>query len=135
MLAQRSFDENSHPSSSSVAEIVLQQNLFASADLVMPMLAHLSKKKDDRWLTIISSEIFDRRLLSKFDFEESKIRIIRTRDDDETLWMLWESLAVGTSGYVAASFNSKLSVQSFERQKLEQACKHGRSQAIILKTL
>lgn len=116
-----------------VSEIVIPAWEQASFELVLPMLAHLSHQAETRWLTWIGKSGLSKTTIAPHPFAESNLRMISSKSDEETLWMMWEALNNGTSAFVAASFDNPNSVQEKERQLLTNACHNGHSRALIIK--
>lgn len=118
-----------------VTEVVLPRDIQTRGNdtqlaLVLPMLAHLSRQAKDRWFSWIAPKGISKQMLNDYGFDLSKVRLIHTRDEEETLWVLWQALAEGNSEAVVAS-PGKLSDKAFS--KLEQAACDGNSQGLLIR--
>ncbi len=98
--------------------------------MVLPMLAHLSRQTRNRWFSWIAPKGISRQMLKDYDFDLSKVRLIHTRDEEETLWVLWQALAQGNSEAVVAS-PGKLSDKALT--SLEQAAWQGNTQGLLIR--
>jgi len=116
-----------------LSELIVPSFEQHSYELMLPMLSHLSHQSGDRWLTWISSERHPKQLFEYYGFKLNSVRQIRSESDEETLWLMWETLNNGTSAFVVGDFADNVSVQSRERHLLEQACANGHSRALVLK--
>lgn len=116
-----------------VSELVIPNWEQASFELLLPMLAHLSHQAGQRWLTWIGKNGLSKPSISHHPFAESNLRMIQSANDEETLWMMWDTLNNGTSAFVVATIDNPTSVQEKERQLLDKACQHGHSRALIIK--
>ncbi len=132
MLAARHLQTAAAPAK--ISELVIPGKNSGALGLLMPMLAHLSQTTEGRWLTWIGNGLyFDRNDLLAHSGNTTNLRIIHSRSDEETLWLMWESLHNGTSTHVVGNFEASQSVLEGERAKLEQACQQGNSRALIIK--
>ena len=113
----------------SITEVVLPNTKSDNDDIILPMLAHLSRQSEDKWFTWINPDRVAKQTLELYGFDLKKIRVIHTQNEDETLWVLWEALNNGKSSSVVANI-TKLSETS--REKLEAAACHGNTRGLIL---
>ena len=116
--------------SAGVTEVVLPEQSQSQLTLVLPMLAHLSRQSGDRWFTWIAPRNISRQMLTEYGFDLSKVRLIHTRDSEETLWVLWQALAEGNSDTVVAS-PGKVSDRALNR--LEEAALIGRGRGLLIR--
>jgi len=116
---------------SGITEIVLPEiDTTSSLSIVLPMLAHLSVQHDEKWFTWIAPRNVTKDLLADYGFAKHKVRLIHTRNDEECLWVFWDSLRIGNSGTVVAQLDTFSEIQ---RQKLESASEQGSTRGIVLR--
>lgn len=117
-----------------ITEIVLSGTTSDKNEIVMPMLAHLSKRTGSRWFTWImpkqGSTRVPKHVLDHYGFDLSKVRIIYSRDQQETLWILWDVLQNGNSDTVVASPEA---IGDRDFCKLEQAAFGGNTRGLMLR--
>lgn len=114
-----------------ITEIVLPPITTADGgELVLPMLAHLSQKAENRWFTWIGPEQLSRTKVQQYQLRDSSLRFIRSSNDKETLWMFWETLSNGNSATVVAMLDY---IDEKNRRLLELAAERGGSLGIILR--
>lgn len=117
-----------------ITEIVLSGATTDKNEIVMPMLAHLSKQTEDRWFTWImpkeGSARVPKQILQHYGFDLSKLRIIYASDQQETLWILWDVLQNGNSDTVVASPDI---IGEKDFSKLEQAAFAGNTRGLMLR--
>ncbi|WP_286807424.1 MULTISPECIES: cell division inhibitor SulA [unclassified Marinimicrobium] len=113
-----------------ITELVLTHNAPEQTQLLLPMVAHLSRTPSDRWLTWISPGPVDRRLLERYGVDTRSIRLIHAPETDDSRWILWEALAKGNSHTVIASPGA---LSDRELKQLEAAALQGQCQALLLR--
>ncbi|ROQ20320.1 SOS cell division inhibitor SulA [Marinimicrobium koreense] len=113
-----------------ITELVLTHNAPEQTQLLLPMVAHLSRTPSDRWLTWISPGPVDRRLLERYGVDTRSIRLIHAPETDDNRWILWEALAKGNSHTVIASPGA---LSDRELKQLEAAALQGQCQALLLR--
>lgn len=113
-----------------VTEVVLPRDDQAQLAMILPMLAHLSRQSNDRWFSWIAPKGISKQVLTTYGFDLSKVRLIHTKNEEETLWVLWQALAEGNSEAVVAS-PGKLSDKILSM--LEQAACEGNSQGLLIR--
>jgi len=132
--AKSGADFASHSASNQnagVTEIVLSHNSAQGGyELVLPMLAHQSRNCEDRWFTWVAPENVSKALLQQYDFDLRKVRLIHTKSDIETLWVLWDALHNGNSSMVVGSLRE---ISSSDCAKLEDAACQGDTQGLLLR--
>ena len=111
----------------SITEIFLSYE--NSLDLVLPMLSHLSRESDHRWLTWVGPQLVDSSWLRQSTFNVSSTRLIHSYSDDETLWVFWEALKLGNSHTVVANLNH---LSESSRANLEEAAHFGDTKGLVL---
>lgn len=116
-----------------VSEIVIPSFGEISLELILPMVAHLSRQSDERWLTWIGETQLSKTKSVHHQFSADCTRTISSRSDEETLWLMWEAANNGTSAFVVATLNNPSTVMTKQRALLEQACNKGKSRILILK--
>ena len=116
--------------SSGITEVIMTDK-SEGLQLVLPMLAHLSRQDRDRWLTWIAPPCVSREMLRSYGFAVANVRLIYTRDDAEALWVLWDALANGNSANVVAHLNC---LSDSDRENLENAALIGKARGLVLST-
>ena len=136
MINQRLYPATVHPHhpqpyapSGGITELVLTQRAPEQHQLLMPMIAHLSKSHQ-RWLTWLTPRRIDRSLLEKYQVDFQAIRLIHTPENSDSRWILWEALALGNSHTVIAS-PGRLSEKDLKQ--LEAAAHEGGCQGLLLR--
>ena len=114
-----------------ITEIVLSQQSPQPLQLVLPMLAHLSRGDQQRWITWISRQRLERRLLQAYGVDSAKLRLVYPTREADILWITWEALAAGNSHTVVAS-PGRISEQQFSQ--LDQAACQGEARGIMLRS-
>lgn len=94
------------PVSSGVTELVLAANEPQQLAMVLPMIAHLSHKETDRWITWIAPQGIDRSLLEAFGVDTQRLRLIHSPSNKDYCWVIWEALRTGTSHTVIANIEA-----------------------------
>lgn len=114
-----------------ITEILIPGNAWEQ-DLVLPMLAHLSRQNssEQKWFTWISPQPLTKDQLERFDFNCTRIRWIKSTSDAYSLWLLWEALSNGNSDTVVAIFDK---LNEAQRSDLEQAAEIGKTKGIVLR--
>ena len=115
---------------SGLTELVLTQGARHSWNMIMPMIAHLSRQQDGRWLTWITREPLPSELLQRFGVDTTRLRLVHCKEDDKQLWVSWDALALGNSHTVIAS-PGKLGKR--ELGQLERAAVLGGCQGVLLR--
>ncbi|WP_370978498.1 hypothetical protein [Agaribacterium sp. ZY112] len=125
--------QHSQLSEPGLSELIVPAWQETTAELTMPMLAHLSHQSGNRWLTWIGSKLPSKTELDAYGFNQRTLRLMRSKDDAENLWMMWETLNTGTSAFVVAFFDDKnCRIHRQERSHLEQACYSGNARALLI---
>lgn len=115
---------------SGLTELVLTQGTSQSWQMVLPMIAHLSRQCGQRWLTWVTREPVPAQLLANFNVDTSRLRLVHCRNDEQQLWVSWDALALGNSHTVIAS-PGKLNKREFEQ--LERAAQLGQCQGLLIR--
>ncbi|MFT5083965.1 MAG: cell division inhibitor SulA [Lentisphaeria bacterium] len=113
-----------------ITEILMANSGPSNQLMIMPMLAHLSQQTKDRWFTWIAPKGGSKKNFDGFGFDKQRVRLIHTRNDEETLWVLWEALRNGTSAAVAANLSS---LGDKDRANLETAARIGGTRGLVLR--
>lgn len=113
-----------------ITELVLTHNAPEQTQLLLPMVAHLSRTSSDRWVTWISPGPVDRKLLEHYGVDPRAIRLIHAPEAKDNRWILWEALAKGNSHTVIASPGQ---LSDRELRQLEAAAHQGQCQALLLR--
>lgn len=112
-----------------VTELVLTHNAPEQTQLLLPTVAHLSRRSQ-RWLTWISAGPVDRELLGQYGVSPQNLRIIHAPSTTDQRWILWEALVEGNSHTVIASPGQMV---DSELRQLEAAARRGQCQALLLR--
>lgn len=118
------------PTTGGITELVLTHNAPEQTQLLLPMVAHLSHTRSDRWLTWISPGKIDRRELEQYGVDPRAIRVIHAPQGRDNRWILWEALAKGNSHTVIANPGT---LSDRELKQLEAAARQGHCQALLLR--
>ena len=133
MINQRLYPEvpgpQPHRVPSGITELVLTHRAPEQHQLLLPMIAHLSKSHQ-RWLTWLTPGPIDRGLLEDYQVDLQTIRLIHTPEYSDSRWILWEALAEGNSHTVIAS-PGRLSEKDL--RQLEAAAHKGECQGLLLR--
>ncbi|MGD8176494.1 cell division inhibitor SulA [Marinimicrobium sp. ARAG 43.8] len=116
--------------SGGITELVLTHNAPEQTQLLLPMIAHLSRTQNNRWVTWISPGPVDRQLLERYGVDSRAIRLIHAPESADSRWILWEALAKGNSHTVIASPGA---LNEREMKQLEAAAMQGQCQALLLR--
>lgn len=130
MINANVFAPTPQAPSGGVTELVLTHNAPEQTQLLLPMVAHLSRTQGDRWLTWISPGPVDRRLLESYGVDLRAIRVIHAPETQDNRWILWEALAKGNSHTVIATPGA---LTERELKQLEAAALKGHCQALLLR--
>lgn len=120
--------ESSNVSGITEIHITQSQGGAVSREVLLPMLAHLSKQGKDRWFTWIAPKGISKSLLLRYGFDLNKVQLVHTDSSTDIRWLIWEALNNGNSETVVveASSLSKLSaadVSEFEAASIKGACR------------
>lgn len=113
-----------------VTELVLTSDNADQLHLLLPMLAYLSHHSENRWITWVSPKNLSRDLLLAYGVNINCLQLIHCPDEN-SLWVIWEALAAGTSHTVIAS-PGRLSDK--ELMQLEVAATKGGCQGLLLRS-
>lgn len=110
--------------------LVSQEDARHTLEMVMPMLAHLSKQTENRWLTWLTPVPLRRELLSGYDFDLNKVRTLCYHSCKESQELFKQTLANGNSATVICTLD-KLSKTLYKQ--LEHASKAGNSRGLAFR--
>ncbi len=113
-----------------VTELVLPASHGENSALVLPMLAHLSKQAENRWISWIAPPKIDKAQLISSGVDLNKLRLIHLKPGLDPLWATWEALAAGNSHTVIASPGS-LNEKAFTA--LEKAARQGICHGLLIR--
>src|SRR5690625_2376344 len=99
------------------------------APVLLPMVAHLSHRHPDRWVTWVNPGAIDRQTLEHYGVDTKRIRLIHAANPRDVRWIAWEAMATGTSHTVIAA-PGKLTRKDV--QLLEEAAQRGQCQGLLL---
>ncbi|MFT7559686.1 MAG: cell division inhibitor SulA [Flavobacteriales bacterium] len=123
------------PTEFNLSEVLIPQNNSDQSDLVYPMIAHLSRKSGDRWLTWVGAKNLNKSLIEEYGFSAKNVRIINCEDDNNLLATFWDALHNGTSAYVVCSLHEGMSLDARQKEYLKHAAKNGNAQGLILSSV
>jgi len=94
-------------------------------DMLLPMLAHLSRQSSHRWFTWITPLNIRKSLLRDYGFSLHNMQIIRVQEDQDARWMLWEALNNGTSEMVVAETEKlcETDIREMEKASVRGDCR------------
>lgn len=125
--------ERQHSAPLGITEVVTT-NEDDGLDMLLPMLAHLSRESKDRWLTWVAPKKLAARInkqaLHAYDFALGQVRVILSENNESMLRFLWDALASGTSAHVVANLES---LTEEDRTRLEEACLRGDARGLVLR--
>lgn len=136
MAAQLTLPYEQTPSSpqastSGITEIIVSEFGNDQSAILLPMLAHLSNKCTDRWLTWIAPKGITKELLSEYGFNLQRLRVIHlSKQSRNGYWMLSDALANGCSHTVVCTADT---LSEDEIQELEIAARKGESRGLLLR--
>jgi len=134
VINQRHYQHDHHSPTEApaggITELVLTQQAPEQHQLLLPMIAHLSKSRR-RWLTWLTPGPIDRRMLEAYQVELNSIRLIHTSEQRDCRWVLWEALAQGNSHTVIASPGH---LSDKDLRQLEIAAQGGACQGLLLRS-
>lgn len=113
-----------------VTELVLPVEQLGDMAMVLPMIAHLSQRDNNRWMTWIAPQGLNRQLLEAYGVDTQRLRIIHTQADTDCCWMIWEALSSGTSHTVIASPGV---ISDKALSQLDNAAKQGNCDGLLLR--
>lgn len=113
-----------------VTEILLPNTHLNRFQMLLPMLAYLSRNaSDDKWFTWITPSSIDKHHLEQHNFKLENIQLIHSRSSEECLWALWESLRSGRSSVVVASCEG---ITKGQYASLNAAARCGDTQGLVI---
>lgn len=90
--------------SAGLTEIVVSNQTEFS--FLLPSLAFLSNKIEDRWLTWVSHNLnAEKKQLEYFGFNLNRVRILQAKSEEQSYWFFWQALNEGNSHTVVGSLN------------------------------
>lgn len=121
----------SKPSNAGITEIILSEFGDDQSAILLPMLAHLTNKCNDRWLTWIAPTGINKALLQEYGFNLSRLRLIHpNKPADKAGALLWDALANGCSHTVVCTANN-LTEQDY--RQFENAALQGNTRGLFLR--
>lgn len=122
---------------SPVSEFVFAGDLRQQLPLVLPLLSHLSRSGDPRWLTCIGSTLLTKTLLTKKDSGDSQLdwrRLLQVLPGArcDAIEIACRALAGGKSHTVICI--ATIAPTPPQLQALEQAALNGNSRCIVMRS-
>lgn len=112
-----------------ITEVLIPEGQNSNA-IVMPLVASLSGKKNEGWLTWITHRKPSKQQLELLGVNVDKLRIVHIKKNTDSRWMFWEALNKGNSHTVIAD-SSMLNEEDIAA--LEEAADKGGSLGISIK--
>ncbi|MBX2808207.1 MAG: hypothetical protein KTR20_06190 [Cellvibrionaceae bacterium] len=82
-----------------ITELFIPQKHNSDA-IIFPLVASLSAKNSDRWLTWITHRKPNKQHLLALGAQQKRLRIIHRKEHEDNRWLMWEALAQGSSDTV-----------------------------------
>ncbi|SMF31195.1 Cell division inhibitor SulA [Alteromonadaceae bacterium Bs31] len=98
-------------------------------EVILPMLAHLSKQSKLRWFTWIAPQGITKALLQAYGFELNNVQLVHPKSAADIRWLMWEALNSGTSETVVASTSD---LTAADVNELEKASFNGSCRGLLL---
>jgi cell division inhibitor SulA len=121
-------------------EMIIPQT-HNSNHILFSLVASLSQKKEkksspalpkgSRWVTWITDRKPSRHQLDSYGSDNSTIRIIHTRTEDDNRWLIWEALSKGNSRMVIADVTD---VTTDDIAQFESAAQQGQCVGILARS-
>jgi len=102
-----------------------------SNSIVMPLVASLSGKKTEGWLTWITHRKPSKEQLELLGAKENKLRIVHIKENIDSRWIMWEALAKGNSHTVIADSTM---LDENDTTAFEKAAEQGNCLGISIKS-
>lgn len=119
------------PSNAGITEIILSEFGDDQSAILLPMLAHLTNKCNDRWLTWIAPTGINKTLLQEYGFNLSRLRLIHpSKAIGKTGALLWDALANGCSHTVVCTAHN---LTEQDCRQLENAAIQGNTRGLLLR--
>ena len=116
----------------SITELVVDRHNPASVELLLPMLAHLSRTSENRWITWVTTAHTQgcpsRQLLKDYGIDSQRLRIIHADNATHQRWITWEVMMAGNSQAVIASLGV---LSRHDRAYFNRAAERGQCQALL----
>lgn len=126
-------DATSFKNSKHITELSVSFNMNKFDDFTLAILAHLSRKPEDRWLTWVTPKKISSTALKRlddYDFDKYKIRVVNVKSEAQALWVTWDALNNGTSATVVSDLTA---TSTSAISQLNEAAISGRCEGIILR--
>lgn len=117
-------------SSVGITELIIASGAPQQIALLMPMIAFISQSCSNRWVTWIAPQHITRDFLHAYGVDTRFLRLIHCSDEESSLWITWEALALGNSHTVISS-PGKLTDKKLKQ--LENAAHQGQCQGLLLR--
>lgn len=119
-----------NPVQTGITELVITNSQDQYQLWLLPMIAHLSRLDNDRWLTWINPSAIDKQALVTYGADLERIRLVHLNPQQTDLWAIWEAMSAGSSHTVVATPGL---VSEKQLQQLEQAANRGLCQGLLLR--
>lgn len=113
-----------------ITEVLIPEGQNSNA-IVMPLIASISGKQTDGWLTWITHRKPSKDQLTLLGAKTNKLRILHINANTDSRWMIWEALAKGNSHTVIAD---SYTLNAGDLNELEYAALKGNSLGICIKS-
>jgi cell division inhibitor SulA len=121
-----------------MTEVIIPQ-AQNSNHILFPLVASLSKQEQNpsqltgsRWVTWITDRKPNRQQLDSYGSNNTNIRIIHTRVQDDNRWIIWEALSKGNSHTVIADITS---ISTDDITQFESAARQGQCVGILARSM
>ena len=123
---------------SRMTEVIIPQ-AQNSNHILLPLVASLSKQQQSptpqacsRWVTWITDRRPNRQQLDSYGSDNSNIRVIHTRAQDDNRWVIWEALSTGNSRTVIADITN---ITTDDLTEFEAAARQGQCVGILARSI
>ncbi|MBX2808718.1 MAG: hypothetical protein KTR20_08820 [Cellvibrionaceae bacterium] len=113
-----------------ITEVFIPQGQNSNS-IIFPLVASLSGKNSNRWLSWITHRQPTKQDLLLLGANQKNLRIIHTKQDMDNRWLMWEALAQGSSHTVVCDLNK---CHKSDISDMETAAAQGQSFGIIIKS-
>lgn len=119
------------PAISRISEIGLPANSMIQRELLLPMLSHLSRASDHRWLTWVGIHHLKKNQCEQAGLDWHRLLQVMTRPGSMDAWhVARKAAATGTSHAVVLLTEQRLTNQQID--ELETSAAQGNSQILVV---
>ncbi len=135
------IEENTAPASRRMTEVIIPQGQNSS-HIIFPLVASLSNqasndsniktKEQQRWITWITDRKPNSEQLASFGADTAALRVIHTKRNNDSRWIMWEALNTGNSHTVIADLEN---ISASDIEQMESAAKNGNCMGILTRSI